>query len=227
MRQPGIENRQPLLHTRRQRDFFAVSSSVPPLRKGGALRMTPGRHRRAHGQPETHLRPTSPKSAPAPPGPAVRRHRRPTAPGRDVLPREFPPRGVPVGTSGHAQAEARATLPQVVVCSPQRAGPQPRLPGPRPHVALRALRQAMGRRCPGASTRSSPRGGAVPQAACRAGLAASRRARSSCGGASGSGRGVGRLASAPSGPGRGPPLPPCWPTGRSRGQPPGPAAGAR
>src|SRR5262249_54599662 len=47
MLQHGIKNRQQLMHTRRQRDFFEFPRSEQPLIKGFDRRIKPCRHERA------------------------------------------------------------------------------------------------------------------------------------------------------------------------------------
>src|ERR1700752_4545995 len=71
MLQHSIENRQQLMHTRRQSDFFDFPCREQPLIKGFDLRVKTGRHERAHVQHGAHMRATSPNGAPAPQGPTV------------------------------------------------------------------------------------------------------------------------------------------------------------
>src|SRR5262249_54209539 len=71
MLQHGIENRQHLMHARRQSDFFEFPCSEQPLIKDFDLWIKPGRHERAHVQHGAHMRATAPDGAPASQGPTV------------------------------------------------------------------------------------------------------------------------------------------------------------
>jgi hypothetical protein len=98
------------------------------LRKDFDLRMKPCRHACAHGQHGAHMRTPSSNGAPAPQGPTVAIEGCHTDPGRAVLPRQRPQlREFQQESPGTHRPNARDTLQQVVVFSPQRAGPEHRL----------------------------------------------------------------------------------------------------
>jgi hypothetical protein len=128
MLQHGVENRQELLHTRGQGDFFDVPRGEEPLVKRFALRVEARGHQRAHVEPRAHMRAPAPDHAPPAEGPTGTMQRRHADQGRALLPRARPHLGEfqeqRAGTHG---PNTLGTLQQLVIVPPQRAGPEHRL----------------------------------------------------------------------------------------------------
>ena len=93
MLQHGVENRQELVHARREGDFLDFTSGQQTLVEGPNHWVETCRHERAHVQHGAHMRAASPNGAPTPHGPTVAIEGRHTDQGRDLLPRERPQLG--------------------------------------------------------------------------------------------------------------------------------------